>query len=280
MPNPIPLPHRRYGTAAGGAPLVLIHGFGADRLGWSVLARALSASREVIAFDLPGHGAALEWDKAPNAVDCAKAVLASLEAMAIPRATLVGHSLGGAVASLAALRRPDLVERLILLAPGGFGAEMNVPLLRRYAAIATTGDAEDVLAQFFGPASEIPPHLPQQTAEKRRAPGVAEMLTAILGSISKGDGQGSLPLADLVAGGFPVTLVWGTEDRVLPVAQAIAAPAEVARHLLPGVGHMPHLEAPGLVERIVRDALGLPAVGSSIPGGPAAGHGTHRSIGH
>ena len=254
MPNPNPLPHRRYG--AGGPPLVLIHGFGADRLSMGSLARALSARREVIAFDLPGHGAAVEWDETPNAVVCAKAILASLDAMGIGRAVITGHSLGGAVASLAAMRRPDLVERLVLLAPGGFGPEMNAALLRRYAAISTEAEASDVLKSFFGPASRMPPALPRQTAEQRNQPGVRDMLKRIVTTISKGEGQGVLPLGDLAAAGFPITLIWGTQDEVLPVAQSIAAPAEMARHILPGVGHMPHIEAPELVVRIIANALG------------------------
>ncbi|RAI03938.1 alpha/beta hydrolase [Acuticoccus sediminis] len=255
MPNPNPLPHRRYGK--GDTPIVLIHGFGADRLTFSSLAKALSAYRPVIAFDLPGHGEAVGWEGTPDAMVCAKAVLASLEALGIERATLVGHSLGGAVVSLVGLRKPELVERLVLLAPGGFGREMNVPLLRRYAAIETAADAEAVLGEFFGSDSRVPKALPRQTAEQRSNPGLAQSLAAIVEAITKGEGQGALPLADLMARGFPVTLVWGHEDAVLPVSQAIGAPPEMARHLITGVGHMPHLEVPDLVVRIIRDALGL-----------------------
>ncbi|UOM32948.1 alpha/beta fold hydrolase [Acuticoccus sp. I52.16.1] len=256
MPNPDPLPHRRYGK--GGTPLVLIHGFGADRLTWSSLAKALAADREVIALDLPGHGAAVDWEGTPDAGVCAKAVLASLDTLGIERAVLVGHSLGGAVASLVALRAPQRVERLILLAPGGFGREMNAALLRRYAAITREDEARAVLAEFFGTASQMPAALPRQTAEQRAKPGVAEKLGAIVEAIARGDGQGTLPLAELMAGGVPVTLVWGHEDRVLPVAQAIDAPPEIARHLVRGVGHMPHLEVPELVLRVIGDALGPP----------------------
>lgn len=257
MPTHNPLPHRIYGE--GGPPLVLIHGFGADRLTFSALAKTLSAYRQVIAFDLPGHGEAVDWDGVPDAMVCAKAVTASLEAMGVERATLVGHSLGGAVASLAGLRRPGLIERLILLAPGGFGREMAVPLLRRYASITTADEAEAALAPFFGPDSAMPPALPRQTAEARLKPGVKASLEAIVEVITRGEGQGALPLADLVAKGFPITLVWGTADAVLPVSQAIAAPPEIARHLVPGMGHMPHQEEPDLVVRIVRDALAIPA---------------------
>lgn len=257
MPNPNPLPHRIYGK--DGPPLVLIHGFGADRLTFAALAKSLSAFRQVIAFDLPGHGEAVEWDGVPDAMVCAKAVLASLDALGVERATLIGHSLGGAVASLAGLRRPALIERLILLAPGGFGREMAVPLLRRYAAITSAEEAEAALAPFFGPQSTMPPALPRQTAEGRQKPGVRASLEAIVEVITRGDGQGALPLADLVAKGFPITLVWGTEDQVLPMRQALEAPAEIARHLVPGMGHMPHQEVPDLVVRIVRDALAIPA---------------------
>ena len=251
----IPLPHRSRGE--GDPPLVLIHGFGADRLTFSALVGPLAKLRRTIALDLPGHGAAAGWPQTPDATICANAVAATLDALGIARAVLVGHSLGGAVAGIVGLLRPDLVERLVLIAPGGFGREMNVPLLRRYAAMSTAEEAAAVLAEFFGPEQEVPDAMPRLAAEQRADPAFRASLGAIVDRIAKGDGQGMLPLAKLAAAPFPMTLIWGLEDRVLPAAQAIAAPAVFARHLLPGIGHMPHLEDPALVVRLVAHALGI-----------------------
>ncbi len=250
---PIPLPHRSRGT--GEPPLVLLHGFGGDHLAWAGIAGKLSRLRRTIAFDLPGHGAAAGWASTPNAAAAARAVIESLDAMGVTRAAFLGHSLGGAVASIVGLMRPQLVERLILLAPGGFGPEMDVGLLRRYAAASDEAAMRAVLPSFFAPAYDVPPALARLGAEARSVPGVADGLAAIVGVITRGEGQGTLPLADLAAQPFPVSLVWGDADGVLPVTQAHAAPPVFARHILPGVGHMPHIEAADLVVRIAAQAL-------------------------
>ncbi|WMS44090.1 alpha/beta fold hydrolase [Acuticoccus sp. MNP-M23] len=258
IPAPlIPLPHTSRGD--GDPPLVLIHGFGGDRLAWSGLAGPLSRQRRTLAFDLPGHGAAAAWSPVPNAAAAARALIDSLDALGITRAVLVGHSLGGAVASIVGLMRPDLVARLILLAPGGFGPEMNVALLRRYADAQDEAALAAVLPGFFAPDFAVPPALARLGAESRTAPGVADSLAAIVKVITKDEGQGTLPLADLAAQPFPVTLVWGDADGVLPVAQALAAPEAFVRHILPGAGHMPHLEAPKRVLEIITETLAADA---------------------
>jgi pyruvate dehydrogenase E2 component (dihydrolipoamide acetyltransferase) len=240
-----PLPQTSRGRK--GPPVVLIHGFGGDRLAWAGLTGPLSRHRRTIAVDLPGHGAAAEWPEPVDARVCATALAASLDAMGIGSATLVGHSMGGAVAAIVGLARPELVERLVLLSPGGFGREINVPLLKRYALMQTPDEIAPVLDEFFGLDAVIPPQLPRLVAEQREDAGLRRSFAAIVEAITKGDGQGVLPLDRLAELPFPVSVLWGLEDRVVPAAQGIAAPAAFARHLLPGVGHMPHMEAPDLV---------------------------------
>lgn len=244
-----PLPQTVRGRK--GPPVVLVHGFGGDRLAWAGIIGPLSRHRRTVAVDLPGHGAAVEWPEAVDAKVCAAALAASLDAMGTGRAVLVGHSMGGAVAGIVGLTRPDLVERLVLVSPGGFGPEINVPLLKRYAAMETPDEIAAVLAEFFGPASTIPPVLPGLVAEQRADARLRRSFAAIVGAITKGEGQGVMPLDKLAAQPFPVSVVWGLEDRVVPAAQGIAAPAAFARHLLPGVGHMPHMEATDLLLSIL-----------------------------
>lgn len=235
--------------------MVLIHGFGGDRLTWSALVTPLSQVRRVIAVDLPGHGAAVDWPQTPDASVCADAVIATLDAMEVPQASLIGHSLGGAVAAIVGLKRPDLVERLVLLAPGGFGPEMNVRLLRRYAHARDEATMAMVLEQFFSPGRAVPDALPRLAAEQRREAALSASLARIVELLAKGDGQGTLPLSALAEAPFATSLLWGTDDMVLPVRQALEAPAAMARHILPGVGHMVHMEAPDLTLEIIVKTL-------------------------
>lgn len=248
-----PLPYKSHGRK--GPPVVLLHGFGFDGASWEPFAAALSGARRTVAFDLPGHGEAAGFSPTPGAAAAAKAVIASLDAMKIARAAFVGHSLGGAVAALVGLMRPDLVERMILLAPGGFGPQMNTRLLRRYAAAADVATLAPLVEAFFAPASPVPAGLVERLAAARGNAALRASLAAIIEKIADGDGQGTLPLATLAEAPFPTSLVWGLADNVLPAAQAISAPPAFARHLLPDVGHMPQFEAPQLVEAIVRRTL-------------------------
>lgn len=246
--------------AAGGAdecPVVLLHGFGGDRQTWVNIQTALAARKRSLAFDLPGHGQALDWPQVGNAGIAAKAVAQSLEALELDRVHLTGHSMGGAVAVLVALRAPERIASLTLLAPGGFGPEINHRLLRRYAAATDQADVEILLEQFFGWEFKLPKHLAKSVAESRAKPGAAATLEAIADEIIDGTVQKTLPrdaLADLP---MPVKVIWGTQDRVLPTRQAHKLPGTVATHIFERVGHMPHLEIPKEVTRLILQNTGV-----------------------
>ena len=121
------------GGSATGSPVVLLHGFGGSHRAWDAVRALIEPVRPVIAFDLPGHGASLDHRPIGGAGVAAKAVLAALAERGLARWHLVGHSLGGAAAALAALRAPKSCASLTLLAPGGFGPEINERLLGRYS---------------------------------------------------------------------------------------------------------------------------------------------------
>ncbi len=249
------LPATRSGEGAA-APVVLLHGFGGDARGFARLQDEIARRGPVIAYDLPGHGRALDWPRIGGAGVAARAVAGSLEAQALPPVHLVGHSMGGAAAAILALKHPERVASLTLLAPGGFGREINHRLLRRYAAAREAEALEPLLEQFFGDAFSLPRLVVRQAAEARARPGVCETLVEIVDSLLDGSGQQVLPLDEIAALGLPVRVVWGTADRVLPVGQTRGLPASFALHLIEGVGHMPHLEAAETVARIVAEQAG------------------------
>ncbi|MHA7776269.1 alpha/beta fold hydrolase [Roseibium sp. M-1] len=255
-PTHLPFRDQEAARPDDGAPVVLLHGFGGDRQTWLNIQTALAPKKRSIAFDLPGHGEALDWPRIGNAGIAAKAVTQSLEALGLTKVHLVGHSMGGAVAALIALRNPDLVASLTLLAPGGFGPEINHRLLRRYA-VATEPDAMEILLeQFFGWEFRLPKFLARTAAESRRRPGAAATLETIAGEIIDGDVQKTLPRNELADLQMPVKVVWGTQDRVLPTRQAHKLPGTVATHIFERVGHMVHLEIPKEVTRLILQNAG------------------------
>ena len=123
-----------------GTQLVLLHGFGGDHTAWDAVKAQLPETVRVIAVDLPGHGGSLQSDGRGGAGRMAKAILAGLDGAGVERFHLAGHSMGGAVAALIAMRAPDRVMSLTLVAPGGMAKEINASLLERYARATSADD--------------------------------------------------------------------------------------------------------------------------------------------
>ena len=238
-----------------GTPVVFLHGFGGDVTGWLNFQVGLSASWRSIAFDLPGHGGSLDYPKTCNAVVAAKAVIDDLERLGESKCHLVGHSMGGATATIIALRRPDLVASLTLVAPGGFGLEVNADLLRQYAETQDEAGLQAVLSQFFGADFRMPRAMVQHAARQRSDPRVHESLMRTVEAIVDGKQQKKLPVEELASLSVPIKVIWGRQDHVVPVRQCEGLPAMVAVHIFEKAGHMVHLEASRDVLALIRQCI-------------------------
>ena len=245
-----------YLERSGAEPaLVLLHGFGAQKDVWLELGAALDG-RRLLAPDLPGHG---DSDRGPGAYDAERlaAELGSwLDAIAPGPVALGGNSLGGELAARLALRRPAQTRALVLLAPAGVESPAPAALADSLRAganplIPTTRGAFDELVDF---AYEVPPDLPGLARDvlaadtRRRAPFLRELFAA-LGPRGL---EERLPQIDA-----PALVVWGAQDRVLdPSAAPVWADALGAElTVLPGVGHVPMMEAPDEVAELTRRFL-------------------------
>ena len=235
---------------AGGTPVALLHGFGGSHAVWSDVVTRIGDARRLLAFDLPGHADSLAVPSG-SAVVAAKAVLTELSRRGIERAHLVGHSMGGATAALIALRDPARVASLTLLAPGGFGPEVNQALLRRYAAAVEEGELAASLKEFFAAKRALPKGFAAEQARGRQVAGATAALVAIVETFFDGAAQKTLPLADLAHLGIPIAVAWGTEDRVVPASQARGLPGNVVVRIFERVGHMLPLEIPDDVAKLV-----------------------------
>ena len=107
--------------AGDGPPVVLIHGYGDTADGWRRVVPGLLAEHRVVAIDVPPFGRSGE-PRAPLLLDFYKDFFPELfERLELERATVIGHSLGGAISLHLTLQEPQLVERLGLVAPAGLG---------------------------------------------------------------------------------------------------------------------------------------------------------------
>jgi len=244
------------GAGADGDVVLLVHGYGGDRNSWLFLQEPLAAKHRVYALDLPGHGTSAK-DVGDGTLEVlADAVVAVLTAVGAGRAHLVGHSVGGAVALAVAARDPGRIASLTLIAPSGFGPEINAGYLRGFADAQTRRELKPVVGQLFADDQLVTRQLVDDLLAYKRLDGVDEALHTLAGALLDGDAQrgDSAALVTALAGAVPVTVIWGSADRIIPAAQAGSVPGAV-RHLVDGAGHMPHMERPGEVQAAIEQAI-------------------------
>jgi pyruvate dehydrogenase E2 component (dihydrolipoamide acetyltransferase) len=237
----------------GDEVLVLLHGFGGDAENWRFNLDSLAESRTVLALDLPGHGSSTK--KVADLGSLVTAVTDVLDARGIERAHLAGHSMGGLVAAELALTAPDRVASLALVAPAGFGEEINADYVEGFIAARTRKELKPVLQLLFADPALVTRQLVDEVLRYKRLDGVEDALRTLQGSLF-GEGHQERVLADQLEGlDVPVLVIWGERDQVIPAAQAQAAPSRARVEVLGGAGHSPHMETAGEVNRLVADHL-------------------------
>ncbi len=246
-----------FAAEAGEGPqtLVLLHGFAGSHRVWDRVGRALAPQARIIAYDLPGHAGSLHFPGAGPAKVAVRALLDDLARRNIEKAHVAGHSMGGAIAALMALAEPARVASLTLFAPGGFGAEINGRLLRRYAEARDPGDIRNAIEAMSGWSHTVSEQAVSAYAAERAMPGQTEALVGISKIIARDGVQGAIPRDRLAGLAMPVSVVWGTLDTVLPRHQSDGLPPLFALHSLPGAGHMLIDEAPDLAIELIRRQL-------------------------
>jgi pyruvate dehydrogenase E2 component (dihydrolipoamide acetyltransferase) len=256
------------GAGQDGDVVLLVHGYGGDRNSWLFLQEPLAARHRVYALDLPGHGTSAKdvgagpagpagpADPAGTVAILADAVVGVLDALSADRAHLVGHSMGGALALAATARDPRRIGSLTLIAPSGFGPEINAGYLRGFADAQTRRELKPVVGQLFADESLLTRQVVDDLLAYKRLDGVDEALHVLVGTLLDGDAQRTDSAAALAAIGdaMPVTVVWGTEDRIIPPAHAESV-AGATRYLLDGAGHMPHMERPAQVQAAIEETI-------------------------
>jgi pyruvate dehydrogenase E2 component (dihydrolipoamide acetyltransferase) len=234
---------------------LLIHGFGGDLNGWMFVQPALAADRRVIALDLPGHGGSTKEVGTGDAESLADAVIAAEAALGITRCHLVGHSLGGAVAALVALRRPEAAASLSLLAPAGLGPEIDAAFIDAFLAATRRREAAAALGLLVHDPALVSRFMIEEVLRYKRLDGVGAALAAIARAWFP-DGRQAVDLtARIEALGVPVQIVWGRADRIVPAGHAEALAGRFPVHILDDTGHLPHLERPAEVARLLRAFL-------------------------
>jgi pyruvate dehydrogenase E2 component (dihydrolipoamide acetyltransferase) len=233
-----------------GSPVLLLHGFGADLNTW--MFTQLAETRRVIALDLPGHGGSAKAIAVGDAESLTEVVESALEALGVERVHLVGHSMGGALTASLALRKPERVASLTLIASAGLGPEINAAFIDGFVRASRRREATEVLGLLVHDPALVSRTMVEDVLRYKRLDGVSAALTKIAESWFPA-GRQSLDLTGQIATlSLPVQIIWGREDRIIPVAHAEAlATARLPVHIIEQAGHLPHMEKAGEVNRLI-----------------------------
>ena len=237
---------------ADGTPVVLLHGIFAEKDHWVDFARPLTATYRVIAPDLPGFGESTRHENLPY--DYAAHVTrlgAFLDTMGIQRAHLAGNSMGGTIAALYAAEHPERVASVAFIgAPHGIRSPQHSPMDRLIDAGQRPLVAHDAAAfgAMMALVFEKRPFLPYPIlfATEQEALRNAGSNTRLWDAQLKDRYLLDEQLSNLQQ--HPTLALWGTNDRVFDVSgaqrlQRVLPQAQV--EMLPGIGHLPMMEAPG-----------------------------------
>jgi pimeloyl-ACP methyl ester carboxylesterase len=247
--------HRLWLARGEGAPVVFLHGFGADLNGWRPVHRLLPETQPALALDLPGHGLTPLGEEASfeALVEAARAVLIE---EGVSAAHLVGHSLGGAIAAALSQKPGVRTLSLMLIAPAGLGPETNAAFFDGFLQADTEAALTPWLHMLATDPAALGSALARTTLRLRQErPLVADqrrLAKAILAS-----GRQAIDIRGLLAAPeAPTKIVVGLEDRITPAHQVEGLSGLIALHRFAHVGHMPHLEARRevaiLIEELVR----------------------------
>lgn len=243
---------RRPGT---GTPILLIHGFTADSAGWAPFERELPRDLPLLRIDLPSHGRSPR-SHAQGFPDLLRAVTRTFDASCDGPVHLLGHSLGGALALGLADIRPRQVASLTLLAPAGLGPEVDAATLQGIARASRTESLAPWLQRLTASPDAISWGFAQAAMLARTDPALRAAQLDLADALFPDGVQGFDLRAALSRVEAPTALVWGRDDAILPWRHALSAKGEMALHLLPGVGHIPHVECPARLAGIVARHLG------------------------
>jgi pyruvate dehydrogenase E2 component (dihydrolipoyllysine-residue acetyltransferase) len=242
---------------ADGPPVLLVHGFGADLNTWMFTQTALAARRRTVALDLPGHGGSAKEVGVGDVESLTDAVEGALGALGVEQVHLVGHSMGGAVAVSLALRRPEHIASLTLIASAGLGPEINASFIDGFVRMARRREAVEVIGLLVHDPALVSRAMVEDVLRYKRLDGVSAALAKIAEAWFPG-GRQSLDLTDRIAElAMPVQVIWGRDDRIIPVAHAEALANRPPVHILDAAGHLPHMEKAGEVNRLIEQFISL-----------------------
>ncbi|MGH2980380.1 MAG: alpha/beta fold hydrolase [Solirubrobacterales bacterium] len=241
--------------------LVLLHGFASSIHWWDRMTPALAHDHRVIRFDLLGHGGSEKPQEGYGMESQARLVAGALDRLGVRRAAIVGHSMGGSVATALAEERPTLVESVVILDSPSSSGDAQLPLTARLGFVPVLGQAikrivpdgmiRNGLESAFADGFEVP---------DRFVEDFREMTYTSYDDSHRGSDDYSKEsgLAERLADdSVPLLVIFGSDDELVDPesAQGYRRVPGARIVVLDGVGHSPHVERPAATARLIENFL-------------------------
>lgn len=254
------------GSGPEGAPIVLLHCFGCSLQWWDAIAPSLNENHRLIRIDLVGHGGSEKPKSGYEISSQGSAVSEALSELGVRGATVVGHSMGGVVATAVAESASEIVDRVVLIGTASEAGSAELPFRAQLLRTSVIGEAlwriklgsmiKSAYGSAFAPGFDISAGFddPDRVVEDSRAMTYTSY-TESDAAIDDYLEQGTLA-SRLSASGVPLLFIDGDQDQILDAEQVAgqfdAVPgAETA--LIEGVGHSPNVEAPEETAKLILD---------------------------
>lgn len=238
-----------------GPPALLLHGFGSDRSSWRLNQNEVGGLTRSLALDLPGHGKSPVEVGDGSLATLSRAVEAFAEAHSDEPMHVFGHSLGGAVAVDLAQRRPDLVRSLFLVAPAWLGRRIDPVFLSRFPELASVEEAMELLRGLVARPQLIGRQMAAAVLAGIERSGMRDALRSVAAGLLAA-GPRTVAAAEAVGRtAIPRRVVWGAVDLTRAPDEATLAALNAEVTVLPDTGHLPHMENPAGVNRLIRAHL-------------------------
>jgi pimeloyl-ACP methyl ester carboxylesterase len=273
----LPLHVRDEGPRDDPLPIVLLHGTSDSLHTWQGWADALSPTRRVIRYDLPGFGLTGPDPVADGGLARQVAVLIALmDHLGVERAVVAGNSLGGGIAWQAALAHPQRVARLVLVdasgapaadtataaataprsVPIGFRLAQQPALAPVFTRVLPRAVVASSLRNVYGDPDRVTPALVDRYFDLATREGNRAALMARFGR--RGPAATSRPVSDITQ---PTLILWGGRDRLIPPAAGERFHAAIAGSELvvfDDLGHVPQEEDPARTVAALQAFLARP----------------------
>ncbi|MEN6464934.1 MAG: alpha/beta fold hydrolase [Syntrophaceae bacterium] len=257
--------------AAGesGPPLILVHGLGASAEIWKDNIGELSAGHRVYAPDLVGFGHTDKPDIKYAPFDFLVFLQAFIDTLGFEKVSMAGLSLGGGIALLYALENPERIDKLVLVDSAGLGKEMTVPMrlgsisfLSRWFKVSKP-ILEGLMKRLVYNPDVITGGLVDLYYKLLSQPDSMRTISRVLSSVANLAGAKKDVLVmirdRLSTLKAPTLIVWGKEDRILPLEHGIYGQQQIQGSKLfvfEQCGHVPNLEKPREFNELVLKFLG------------------------